>query len=231
MTGKRALWARPACDPELPAGLRELVARGDSVSRGQRRRRERELARLAGQVIFPHDLDREMRLLLARAQNAISEILGSDIRAAGLLEADEPVLRRHEWDVACAVRSFTSVQELPGADPSVGQMTAAVLDAQHRALDLARQATESRIVALERYAGQVASASAAFLDWQSALQLAGLNDSYLDLVARTASDELAVTEIGQLTDRAAITAQALRDSLQRASIAAEVIALPPQQAS
>ena len=226
MAGTGALWARPACDPELPRDLRELVTLGHGASRAQRRKRERELPRHAGLVIFPHELNQELRPLLARAQHAIGSILGSRVRAAGMVEADEQVLRRHEWDIACALRNFSRLQALPGAGPGSGEMTAAVLAAQRQALEVARTATQSRVSALEEYAGQVAAADAARADWQSALELAGLNDHYLDLVARTAADEIAVAEIGELTGRAAITAQALTQSLRRATAAAEVIALP-----
>jgi hypothetical protein len=231
MTGRKALWAGPACDPELPERLRILVTQPQAVSRPRRWRLERELAGQSDRVIFPHQLDTEGRLLLARAQNAIGSILGAEVRAADLLEADEPTLRRHEWEIACAARDLTGVRALPGTDDETGAMTAAVAAAQQHALALAEEGAADRVSALERYAGQVAAADAAHNDWHSALRLAGLNDRYLDLVARTAADELAVTELGELTDRAAVTVQVLKDSLRAASLAAEVLTLPPAQAS
>jgi len=235
MTGEKALWARPACDPDLPERLRLLVTRPRTRSRPRRWLQDRELGRHPGQVIFPHDLPRTGRLLLARAQRAIDLITSSDVRAAGLLEADEPALRRHEWEIACAMRDLARVRALTardgGADPLAGAMTAAVLGAHQRAVALAEEATGSRVSALERYAGQVAAADDAHRDWHSALRLAGLNDQYLDLVARTAADEHAVTELGELADRAAVTMRVLRESLRDASAAAEVLALPPGKAS
>jgi hypothetical protein len=228
MTSGTTLWARAACDPELPAELRRLIGLGDAASRGQQRQRGRQIARLPDRVIYPADLDWDMRTLLARAQRAIDTILGSGILAASLFDADEPALRRHEWDVACALRSFTRVRALPAADAGAGEMTAAVVDAQQRAFDAAVAGTTRRISSLERYAGQVAAADAALRDWQTSLQQAGLNDTYFDLVARTAADELAVTELRQLTDRAAMMAQALTHSLGQVEAAAEVLALPPR---
>jgi hypothetical protein len=228
MTSGRALWARAACDPELPGELRRLIGLGTSASRGQQRHLNRQLDQFPGRVIFPVDLDWDMRTLLARAQRAVDEILGSDILAAGLFDADEPALRRHEWDIACALRSFTSVRALPASDADVGEMTAAVVDAQQQALDVAVAATTRRISSLEHYAGQVATADAGLRDWQSSLRQAGLNDAYLDLLARTAADELAVSELGQLTDRAAQMAAALAHGLGQAAAAAEVLALPPR---
>jgi hypothetical protein len=226
MTSGTTLWARAACDPELPAELRRLIGLGDRASRGQQRKRDRQIAADPGRVIFAADLDWDMRTLLARAQRAVDEILGSDVLAAGLFDADEPALRRHEWDVACAVRSFTKVRSLPAADASVGELTAAVVDAQQQALDVAIAATSRRISSLEHYAGQVAAADAALRDWQSSLRQAGLNDAYFDLVARTAADELAVTELGQLAGRATVMRDAVADSLRRIGAAAEVLTLP-----
>jgi hypothetical protein len=237
----KPLWAQPACDPDLPAHLRLLIARGrparqapvtsDARNWAPRRwRQQRDLDRHSDKIIFPHDLDITDRLLLARAQNAIDAILGSQVRAAGLLEADEPALRRHEWEIACTSRELTRVRALPAPDPEAGAMTAAVLAAQQRALALAEEATISRIRALERYAEQVTAADDAHRDWQMALRQSGLNDVYLDLVARTAADELAITELDELTDRAAITAQVLTSSLRDANVAAAVVALPQGQA-
>jgi hypothetical protein len=228
MTNGTTLWARPACDPELPGELRRLIGLGDAASRGQQRQRNRQIARQPDRVIFPADLDWDMRTLLARAQRAIDAILGSGILAASLFDADEPALRRHEWEVACALRSFTGVRALPTADASAGEMTAAVVDAQQRAFDAAVAGTIRRISSLERYAGQVAAADAALRDWQASLQQAGLNDTYFDLVARTAADELAVAELGQLTGRAAMMARALAHTLGQVEAAAEVLSLPPR---
>jgi hypothetical protein len=231
MGTRKALWARPACDPELPESLRLVVLDPQRLSRTRRWRLERELARQPDRVIYPTRLDHEGRRLLARAQNAVETILASDVRAAGLLDPDEPALRRHEWDIACAARSLTEVRALPTADDPAGAMTAAVADAQRRALSLAELSAADRVSALERYAEVVDAADVARNDWHEALQLSGLNDRYLDLVARTAADELAVVELGELTGQAAITVQVLKDSLRDASAAAEALALPPAEAS
>ncbi len=231
MRGSKALWARPVCDPDLPESLRLLVFEPQRISRARRWRLDRELAGHPGRVIYPTQLDQDGRRLLARAQNAIDTILASDVRAAGLLEADEPSLRRHEWDIACAARSLSDVRALPTAEGRVGAMTAAVADAQRRALGLAEQSAADRVGALERYAEEITTADVAHNDWHEALRLAGLNDRYLDLVARTAADELAVVELGELAGQAAITVQVLQDSLREASAAAEALALPPAEAS
>jgi hypothetical protein len=237
----KPLWAQPVCDPDLPAHLRLLIARGrlGAGSHGDRTpapsalrrwRQQRDLNRQSDKIIFPLDLHRTDRLRLARAQNAVDTILGSQVRVAGLLEPDEPALRRHEWEIACTSRELTRVRALPTADSAAGAMTAAVLEAQQRALALAEEAAISRIRALERYAEQVAAADNAHRDWQAALRLSGLNDVYLELVARTAADELAVAELDELTDRAAITAHVLKSSLRDAVTTGAALALPASQA-
>jgi hypothetical protein len=237
----KPLWARPACDPDLPAHLRVLIARGRPGTQAQADRKpipsalrrwqdQRDLHRQCGKIIFPYDLDASDRLLLARTQNAVDTILGSQVRAAGLLEADEPALRRHEWEIACTTRELTRVRALPTPDVRTGAMTAAVLGAQQRALALAEEATLSRICALERYAEQIATADDAHRDWQAALRQGSLNDVYLDLVARTAADQLAVAELDELTDRAAITARVLNSSLRDAVATSAALTLPPQRA-
>ncbi|HUB41350.1 MAG TPA: hypothetical protein VMA72_21110 [Streptosporangiaceae bacterium] len=238
---RKPLWARPACDPDLPAELRLLIAHGrqgaeapaDCKPRSsalRRWRQQRDLDRQSDKIIFPHDLHGTDRLLLARAQNAVDTILGSRVRAAGLLEPDEPALRRHEWEIACTSRELTRVRELPAADVAAGALTAAVVDAQQRALALAEESTINRIRALERYAGQVAAADDAHRDWEAALGQGGLNDIYLDLVARTAADELAVAELGELTERAATTADVLKSSLRDAFTTGAALSLPVPRA-
>jgi hypothetical protein len=72
----------------------------------------------------------------------------------------------------------------------------------------------------------VGAADAARRDWETAHRLAAQNDRYLDLVARTAADQIATVELADLAERAAESAQAVRETLQRATLAAEALALP-----
>jgi uncharacterized protein HemY len=105
-------------------------------------------------------------------------------------------------------------------------MTTAVLVSQNRAISIARDATTARVLALELLAAQVAAAEAARRDWDTAHRMAANNDKYLDLVARTAADQHATVEITDLAEQAAEAGQAFRESLQRATMAAEALALP-----
>ena len=73
-------------------------------------------------------------------------------------------------------------------------------------------------------------AEAAQRDWETAHRMAANNDKYLDLVARTAADQRATVEITGLAEQAAEAAQAFRETLQRATLAAEALALPERAA-
>ena len=181
-------------------------------------------------IVLPSALDRTSRVLLIRAQNAIDSALDSVAdEAVGSPEiVAEPVLLWHEWQIAVALRDITDLRAEYeyNSTASAGPMTDSVLEAQQRALQLAQGAIESRVVALERYTAEVLAARAAFRDWQDALRISNLNDRYLDLVAHTAADEHAVTEMSNLTDQAAAAAQAVRESMRQVGVAAAALALP-----
>lgn len=199
------------------------------VSSGTLDPRDRDRDR--DRFVEPSDLDDSCRELLRRAQRAIGAVLGSGVYASDFLDhaAGETVLRRHEWDIAAALREITRLRaELASAAAAdaAGPMAAAVLDSQQHALALARDAIAARVSALERYAAQVETADAAQQDWLSALRLSGLNDRYLDLVARTAVDERANAEITGLTEQAATAAQVFRGSLHQATTTAQALAFP-----
>jgi hypothetical protein len=105
-------------------------------------------------------------------------------------------------------------------------MTTAILLSQNRAISLARDATTARVLSLEILAAQVAAADAARRDWETSHRMAANNDKYRDLVARTAADQHATQEISGLAEQAADAGQALRETLQQATLAAEALALP-----
>jgi hypothetical protein len=182
------------------------------------------------QVVVPSALDRVSRELLIRAQAAIGSAL--DPAAGDAPESPDIVteltLRRHEWQIAVALRDITDLRAEHefNAAASAGPMTDSVLLPQQRALQLAQDAIESTVAALERYAVEVFTARSAFRDWQDALRISNLNDRYLDLVAHTAADGHAVSEISGLTDQAAAAAQAVRESMRQVGLAAAALALP-----
>ena len=186
--------------------------------------------RYRDQVVSPLALERGCGALLWRAQRSVAAVVSSAVYARDLRGAvEEHVLRQHEWEIAVALREITEllldlVSSAGGG--TAGPMTATVLAAQHGAIAIARDAATARVVALELLAAHVTAAEAARRDWEGAHQAAAKNDRYLDLVARTAADQHATTEITGLAEQAAQAAQALRETLQRATLAAEALALP-----
>ena len=183
---------------------------------------------------MPSALDRVSRELLIRAQAAISSALDSVIDDA-VQSPDilaEPTLLWHEWQIAIALRDITDLraEHESNAAASAGPLTSSVLGPQQRALQLAQDAIESRVTALERYAAEVLAGRSAFRDLQDALRISNMNDRYLALVAHTAADEHAITEISGLTDQATAAAQAARESIRQVGLAAAALALPEQAA-
>lgn len=220
----------PVANPALPdRKQRRLIRRSlghDPVGVAQP---EYQL-RHRDELVLPSALDRMSRELLIRAQTAIDSAIDSvaDDAVESPDIVTESALLWHEWQIAVALRDITDLRAEYeyNATASAGPMTDSVLEPQQRALRLAQDAIESRVTALERYAAEVLAASSALRDWQDALRISDLNDRYLNLVAHTAADEHAVTEISALTDQAAAAAQAVRESMRQVGLAAAALALP-----
>lgn len=175
------------------------------------------------------DLDVPSRKLMLRVQKAITGVLKSGAYASNLPghAVDEPTLRRHEWEIAAALRKISSLRaEHQASAESAGPMTAAVLAPQRRALAVAADATTSRITALENYAAELTMADNAERDWQAAMKASGRNDQYIDLLAATAADEHAIAEIKGLTSQAAAAAEVFQEHLYKASLAAQILVFP-----
>jgi hypothetical protein len=219
----------PVANPELREGKRQRLIRMTNAQVAGRTGPVRQI-RYRDQVVSPIALEANCRELLRRAQRAIATIVTSQVYAGDLRAAvEEPVLRWHEWQIAVALRDITELllDLVSGyAGGAAGPMTTAVLLSQNRAITLAREATTARVNSLEMLAAQVAAADAARRDWETAHRMAANNDKYRDLVARTAADQHATTEITGLAEQAAEAAQALRETLQQATLAAEALALP-----
>jgi hypothetical protein len=219
----------PVVNPGLGDARRRRLARMTKEQIAGRTGPLRQV-RQRDRVVSPLALELECRKLLQRAQRAIATIVTSRVYAGDLRGAvDEPVLRQHEWEIAVALREITEllldlVSSYGGG--TAGPMTSAILVSQNRAISIARDATTARVLALELLAAQVAAAEAARRDWETAHRMAANNDKYLDLVARTAADQRATAEITDLAEQAAEASQALRETLQRATLAAEALALP-----
>ena len=219
----------PVVNPRLREAKRRRLIRMTKQQIAGRSGPVRQI-RYRDEVVSPLALELECQNLLQRTQRAIATIVTSRVYAGDLRAAvAEPVLRWHEWEIAVALREITELLlDLVSdyASGRAGPMTTTVLLSQNRAISIARDATTARVQALESLAAQVAVAEAARRDWETAHRMAANNDKYLDLVARTAADQHATAEITGLAEQAAAAAQALRETLQQATLAAEALALP-----
>src|SRR6516162_2565444 len=219
----------PVVNPQVREARRRRLIRMTKEQIAGRSGPVRQI-RYRDEVVSPLALELECQNLLQRTQRAIATIVTSRVYAGDLrATVAEPVLRWHEWEIAAALRQITEllldlVSDYAGG--MGGPMTTAVLLSQNRAISIAREATTARVQALESLAAQVAVAEAARRDWETAHRMAANNDKYLDLVARTAADQHATVEITDLAEQTAEAAQAFRETLQRAALAAEALALP-----
>jgi hypothetical protein len=220
-----AFSVEPVANPSLRGAKRQRLIRMTKEQIAGRTGPLRQI-RYRDEVVSPLALELGCRELLQRAQRAIAAIVTSRVYAGDLRgTVEESVLRQHEWDIALALREITEllldlVASNAGGTP--GPLTAPVLISQSRAISMARDGTTGRVLALELLAAQVAVAEAARRDWETAHLMAANNDKFLDLVARTAADQHATVEITDLAD----ATQEVREALQRATQAAEALALP-----
>ncbi|HEX4063957.1 MAG TPA: hypothetical protein VHY58_23335 [Streptosporangiaceae bacterium] len=219
----------PVVNPSLREAKRQRLVRMTKEQTAGRTGPVRQV-RYRDQVVSPLALERECRKLLQHTQLAINTIVTSRVYTGDLQGTlAKPALQQHEWEIAIALREITEllidlVSSYAGG--TAGPMTTAVLTSQNRAISIAMDATKARVLALELLAAQVATAEAARKDWETAHEMAANNDRYLGLVARTAADQHATVEITDLAEQAAEAAQAFRETLQRATLAAEALALP-----
>jgi hypothetical protein len=229
MVGSAGAWSvEPVVNPSSRAKRDRLVRMTKEQIAG--RTGPVRQVRYRDDLVSPLALERECRKLLLRVQRAIAAIVTSRVYEGDLQEAvEKDVLRQHEWEIAVALREITELLldlVSSSAGGTAGPMTTAILISQNHAISIARDATTARVLALELLAAQVSAAEAARRDWETAHRLAANNDKYLDLVARTAADQQATAEITGLAEQAAEAAQAFRETLQRAALAAEALALP-----
>jgi hypothetical protein len=175
--------------------------------------------RYRGRYLADADLDAPARALLRRAQEAIDAVTHAAVSRAGLLE-EAPALAAQEWHIAVSLREQARLRakraEITEATQA-GQASQATAHLLRQQLDAARTAEDSvtdRIAALERFAGEVREADAAYGDARTRARLAELTGPHLDMLARTAADAHGVAELAEMTARARTIADALRGDHQ-----------------
>jgi hypothetical protein len=169
--------------------------------------------RCSGRYVNPARMDPGSRQVLARAQAAISDVLGAQVCRDGFLDApvSAAVLGAREWEVARmldeACRLATARADLLGegpAGPAPGP--------QQEVLRQVRAAALQRAENLEDFARQVMAADIAYRQHAAAGPLASLDGSFLDLMAAAAAGYHAREEVRRLHAEAATAEQVLRAS-------------------
>ena len=159
-----------------------------------------------GRYLTDQDFDVPSRVLLRRAQDAISAVSSSSVCRDDLLDqaAVSAALAGQEWDVALALREQARLRtrraELRTA--AAGPATAALLSRQDEAAHLAEASVAARIEALERYAEEVRQADGAYRDWRQAAVLAELHGQHLDALAGSAAHEHGIADIEAMARQA-----------------------------
>ncbi|WP_327582081.1 hypothetical protein OHA25_39935 [Nonomuraea sp. NBC_00507] len=173
-----------------------------------------------GRYVLREHLDEPARALMARAQEAVEQVVGSQVNAEGLLDdaGNAVMLPEQEWEIARLLAKLSELraehQEVvsEGVTPEV----AAVAEALGEALDSSQRAVLARVEALERYAGHVADAERAYRARRQIERFSARLPRYEELLAESGAGGSAVPELGRLSDDADRLEQALRDSVSSA---------------
>jgi hypothetical protein len=194
-----------------------MVVFGTRIARfGQVRGRNATAAarsRYRGRYVTDADLDAPARILLRRAQEAVTSARAAQVTRAGLLEV-EPALAAQEWDVAVSLREQTRLRARRAELAALADLTepTAELLRQHQdAADEAERSTTARVEALENFAATVRVTDSAYRDFRARGRLAELSDAHLDMLARTAADAYGITELTDMTEQAGAIRSAFAD--------------------
>ena len=164
------------------------------------------LHRSQGSFIDLASLSEASRVQLLRAQRAVNSVTASALYRDGLLDSDtsREVLAVHNWEIA---QLLVDLQRLRGEHARrrgsgiPDTASAAIRDvatSQEDAFAQASAAIEGRVAAVEGYAAQVGEADAAYLAWQHARHLAGLDGECLDLLARATAGDYTTAPVNDL---------------------------------
>jgi hypothetical protein len=195
------------------------VLAGDPKERDARRRL-RVACEHAGRFILPEDLDAGCRELLGRAQNAVDDVLGSQVDDAGLLDSidNSVTLPAEMWRLAVRLADLTGMRAehekiVPRDLPAdVAEVFAPYDDV----LDSARRSLTARVTTLEGYARQVRRADAVYRAYRQLGVLRERTPDYERLLAETAEDRLATPHIVRLSGQAQDVERVFRMSIDDA---------------
>ncbi|WP_073780556.1 hypothetical protein [Streptomyces sp. MJM1172] len=221
-SGLSVAWPLAAGTVVLLAGTRAAEAVNFNGKLG-------ELRAARKRYVQPAELVDDAQTLLARTQQAKKTVLTSTVHRKGMIDRqrNELSLPVQEWEVAEALREYSRLVKREPAAPKSTKVTE-LLDTRRRALQLSLAGIERRVSALEAYAEQVTEADERYAELRQIQQLADGSNDVLELLARTARDDLAVAEIEGMTGEAAAVSASFTAALESAKEAA-VIALPARK--
>lgn len=159
--------------------------------------------RYRGRFVDYEMLDEPGRQLLARAQAAASAVTTSRGAAEGLLEEPHVTTVGQVWEIACQLRDLAAGSRQHTAASASGQDISA-------AIEDARASVAGRVEALERYAAAARHVDEALDVGERDAARTLAEDRSMDLHARSAADQHAITDIDRQASRAALLAQQLR---------------------
>ncbi|MEU0110631.1 hypothetical protein ABZ313_35445 [Streptomyces sp. NPDC006251] len=218
----------------LAAGAVALICTALVADRALYNAQLRRLAAAEDYLVRPEALTDDARELLARAQQAMTAVLDSEVHREQLIDAqrDTAVFPQQEWAIAQDLREYSRIarKQREAPEEAVSARVAELLTSRRSVLETSRKGIERRVTALEAYTEQVAEADALYAEVRALEQLAAGSDDLLALLARTAADDLAVAEIEGLTGEAAAVASTFTQALESAKQAA-VAVLPSRGAA
>lgn len=218
----------------LAAGVVAVLCAGLIADRALCNGQLRRLAVVQKHLVHPKDLTADAQELLARAQQAMTAVLDSEVHREKWLDVqrNEAAFPRQEWAIAEDLRNYSRVARKDQRAPqeTVNSTVAELFASRGRVLATSLHGIERRVAAMEAYASQVAEADARYAEVREIERLDAGSDELLDLLARTTVDDLTVAEIEALTDEAAVVASTFTRALESAKQAAAA-ALPLQGAA
>ncbi|WP_217225995.1 hypothetical protein [Streptomyces anulatus] len=191
------------------------------------RNRLRRIQEVREQYVLDADLVPAAGQLLARADHAVAAVRRSKVHRDDHLDRqrNDVVLPAKVWDIAEMLRSYSRV-ERSTPTTATGDEARPVLDAHQAVLQTALEGIERRVTALETYAEQTAQADLRYTELLQIQQISATGSELLELLARSVSDDLAVTEIDGLTTQAATVADAFKTALAQARDSAHALTAP-----
>ncbi len=184
-------------------------------------------------VVPETDLDPSARQMWSRADKAAETITGSWVAREQRIDTVRVsnVLPQWLWQIAETLALLSEARAgqrkiLPSLDTDAPEI-AVVLDRQRHVQDIAAAGIEQKIRRLEALADRVTEADSAIRRVKAMRDLAMLNDSHADLLARVDNSETADAQEAELLTRdlQAVIAQA-NEAVRQANEAANALVLP-----